>query len=80
MGRARWNRKTGLALVTGGGGGIGGGIGAGIAAALHEQGARVILADLDEGHLAKVAADLGDPVATLCLDVTDRADWTAARP
>jgi NAD(P)-dependent dehydrogenase (short-subunit alcohol dehydrogenase family) len=64
-----------LALVTGGGGGIG----AGIAAALIEQGARVVIADLDERHLAEATAQLGGQATTYQIDVTDRASWAAAQ-
>ena len=62
------------ALVTG----AAGGIGLAIARALHEAGARPMLADIDMAELDKAASSLnGAP--TLHLDVTDRAAWAAAR-
>ena len=56
-----------LALVTGGGSGIG----EGIARAFAENGARVIVADVNEAGAARVAAETGGEYHVL--DVSDRA-------
>ncbi len=56
-----------LALVTGGGSGIG----EGIAKAFAENGARVIVADVNEAGAARVAAETGGEYYVL--DVSDRA-------
>lgn len=48
-----------VAIVTG----AGGGIGAALAAALVEQGARVILADIDVDSVARISADLNSQVS-----------------
>ena len=56
-----------LALVTGGGSGIG----EGIARAFAENGARVIVADVNEAGAARVAAETGGEYYVL--DVSDRA-------
>ncbi len=58
-----------LALVTGGGSGIGEGIARGFVA----EGARVIVADVNEAAAARVAAELGAAARPVRLDVTDRA-------
>ncbi|HYZ23178.1 MAG TPA: SDR family oxidoreductase [Rhodopila sp.] len=58
-----------LALVTGGGSGIG----EGIAHAMAENGARVIVADVNADGAARVAASIGGDAAHYALDVTDRA-------
>jgi len=66
-----------VVLITGGGGGIGGGM----AQAFAEQGARIILADINADHLQEEAARLpaGTDVLTLSLDVTLLESWAAAR-
>jgi NAD(P)-dependent dehydrogenase (short-subunit alcohol dehydrogenase family) len=56
-----------VALITGGGGSIGGAT----ARAFVEEGAKVVLADLDEDGMAALAADLGDAAVTVRCDVTD---------
>lgn len=58
-----------VALVTGGAGSIGGAT----ARAFVQEGATVVLADLDEAGMATVAADLGDAAVTVPCDVTDEA-------
>jgi NAD(P)-dependent dehydrogenase (short-subunit alcohol dehydrogenase family) len=57
-----------LALVTGGGSGIG----EGIARAMAENGARVIVADVNAEGAARVAAAIGGDAAHYALDVSDR--------
>jgi len=62
-----------VAIVTGGGSGIGLGIGKRIA----QEGGTVILADINEGALAKAQVALGDlsvPVAAMRTDVTSEAE------
>ncbi|MEZ5399983.1 MAG: SDR family NAD(P)-dependent oxidoreductase [Bryobacteraceae bacterium] len=54
------------ALVTGGASGLG----AACARALHQAGASVVIADLDETRGAALAADLGSPASFLRTDVT----------
>lgn len=56
-------------LVTGGGAGIG----RAIADAFAQQGARLIIAEIDPGHAADAAAAFGDAAAVHVVDVTDRA-------
>jgi NAD(P)-dependent dehydrogenase (short-subunit alcohol dehydrogenase family) len=57
-----------IIVITGGGSGIG----AGLARRFVDAGAAsVIVADLDGDNAAKVAADLGDRVSAVKLDVTD---------
>ncbi|WP_298263631.1 SDR family oxidoreductase [Acidocella sp.] len=64
-------------LITGGGGGIG----QGMALAFAEQGAKIILADINGDHAATVAAGLpaGTDVMVTALDVTSLESWAAAR-
>ncbi len=58
-----------LALITG----AGSGIGEGIARAMAENGARVIVADINQAGAARVAASIGGDTAHYVLDVSDRA-------
>ncbi|WP_428486090.1 SDR family NAD(P)-dependent oxidoreductase [Rhodopila sp.] len=58
-----------LALVTGGGSGIG----EGIARAMADNGARVIVADVNAAGAERVAASIGGDTAYHWLDVSDRA-------
>lgn len=59
------------ALVTGGGSGIG----AATARLLHERGAEVLVADIDDDAAGRIAAELGSGATALHLDVTSEADW-----
>jgi NAD(P)-dependent dehydrogenase (short-subunit alcohol dehydrogenase family) len=55
------------------------GIGAEVARRLHDKGAKLVLTDLDEAQLNKLAAELGDEwVLTMVADVRDRATMQAA--
>jgi NAD(P)-dependent dehydrogenase (short-subunit alcohol dehydrogenase family) len=64
-----------VVFITGGAGGIG----AELARRLHDQGARLVLTDLDEAQLSKLAGELGDDrVLTAVADVRDRAAMQAA--
>jgi short-subunit dehydrogenase len=65
---------SGVAVVTGGGRGIG----RAIARALHGEGVRVAVADVDGPAAEQVADELGDGALGLALDVTDRPAFTAA--
>ena len=63
-----------VALVTGSSSGIG----AAVARLLHEEGATVLLADIDEDRGEHLASELGDRAAYVRLDVTDEGSWQAA--
>lgn len=63
-----------VALVTGGAGGIG----LAAARALHADGAKVMLADIDQLRLGDAAASIGSGAAATLLDVTSRASWKGA--
>ena len=71
----RAGRCLGLsALVTGGAAGIG----AAVVRLLHEEGARVHVADVDSAGGTALAAELGDRARFVALDVTDEDSWAAA--
>ena len=59
-----------IALVTG----AAGGFGEGIARLFVAQGARVMIADLDEAKASQVAADLGPSARAVVCDVSKSAD------
>ncbi|PRZ02763.1 3alpha(or 20beta)-hydroxysteroid dehydrogenase [Isoptericola sp. CG 20/1183] len=61
-----------VAIVTGGARGIG----AAYVRALHDAGARVLVADLLEADGSALAHELGDRARFAHLDVTDEAGWT----
>lgn len=66
-----------VAFITGGASGIG----LAMARSLAAQGARLILADIDEARVQAAAAELkaeGADAIGLALDVTDEASWAAA--
>lgn len=55
------------------------GIGLAIAQALAEQGARIVLADIDGDRLARLVERLGDNAMAVRLDVVDRQAWADAK-
>lgn len=61
-------------IVTGGGSGLG----AGVARLLHDKGARVVLADINEDAGRTTAETLGKNALFVKTDVTSEADGTAA--
>ena len=62
------------AIVTG----AASGIGRATAELMAEEGARVLLTDLNDEAGAQIAGDLGDAATFARLDVTSEADWEAA--
>ena len=62
-----------VAFVTGGARGIG----EAYVRALHAAGARVVIADVLDDEAAALAAELGDGVRAVHLDVTDEGQWDA---
>jgi NAD(P)-dependent dehydrogenase (short-subunit alcohol dehydrogenase family) len=68
----RFDGKT--AIVTG----AARGIGRAIAVRLASEGARVMIADIDETTAHTTAGDLGEHVVAQSLDVTSEASWTTA--
>ncbi|MET0371630.1 MAG: SDR family oxidoreductase [Sphingobium sp.] len=64
-----------VAFITGGASGIG----LGIAQALVAQGARVMIADINQAALDTAVEQLGANAAAFRLDVRDRDGWAAAR-
>lgn len=69
------NLDSKIAFITGGASGIGLGIGK----ALARRGVRVMLSDINAEALEAAARGFPGEVATVVLDVRDRAQWTAAR-
>jgi 3alpha(or 20beta)-hydroxysteroid dehydrogenase len=63
-----------VALVTGGASGLG----EAQCRLYAEEGATVVVADLDNERAAKLVADLGAPSRFVALDVTEEASWSAA--
>ena len=63
-----------VAVITGGGGSIGGAT----ARRFVQEGARVVLADLDEQGMTAIASELGDAAAAVACDVTDSGAVQAA--
>jgi 3(or 17)beta-hydroxysteroid dehydrogenase len=63
-----------VALVTG----AATGLGAAAARALHAEGAKVVIADIDTGGGGNLAAELGERAAFIPLDVTDESAWVSA--
>jgi 3(or 17)beta-hydroxysteroid dehydrogenase len=63
-----------LALVTGGGSGIG----AATARQMAQDGAKVMLADVNAEAARKVAEEIGEGAYATALNVTDQASWDAA--
>ncbi len=55
------------------------GIGLAISRALLQEGARVILADINEAELRRATEPLGTDAAAFTLDVTDRGQWAEAK-
>jgi len=68
----RFDGKTGI--VTGGARGIG----RAIAERLSRDGARIMVADIDESTAQTTASDLGDQVIAQQMDVTSDSSWNAA--
>ena len=58
-------------LITGGAGGLG----SAFARAFANEGARVIIADIDEVAGNKLASDIGGTVGFMLLDVSDEGNW-----
>ena len=65
-----------VALVTG----AGSGLGAAIARRFADEGARVIVSDVNLAAASEVARHLGGGAVALRIDVADPADWAAALP
>lgn len=63
-----------VAIITGGTGGMG----VTHAKALVAEGAKVVIADLDDAKGEALAAELGENAAYIHLDVTKEEDWDAA--
>jgi NAD(P)-dependent dehydrogenase (short-subunit alcohol dehydrogenase family) len=62
-----------VAIVTGGGSGMG----RATARLFAEEGAKVVVTDLDERALASLAAEVGPAITPMRHDVSDEAGWTA---
>ena len=63
-----------VAIVTG----AAKGIGAAVARAYADEGARVVLADVDEAAGEALAGEIGDAARFVACDVSQEADWAAA--
>ena len=61
-----------VAIVTGGGSGMG----RATAKLFAQEGAKVIVTDLDEGPIASLAAEAGPAIRHLRHDVSDESGWT----
>ncbi|AMS45522.1 SDR family NAD(P)-dependent oxidoreductase [Aminobacter aminovorans] len=66
--------ETKVAIVTGGASGLG----EGIVRRFAREGARVVIADVDETKGQEIASDLGGQVLFLKTDVTDEGSWNSA--
>lgn len=58
--------------------GAAGGVGRACARRLAREGARLVLADLDDAAVGELAASVGDAALGLALDVGDEAGWARA--
>jgi 3-oxoacyl-[acyl-carrier protein] reductase len=63
-----------VALITG----AARGFGAGIADVFAREGARLVLTDIDEEGVERIARPLGDKASALAADVTNAQDWQKA--
>jgi len=61
-----------VALVTGGGSGLG----EAMSVRLAQEGATVVVSDINESSAQRVAADIGGDAVAMHQDVTDEARWT----
>ena len=69
------NRMTDkVAVVTGGGSGFG----AGIARQFCDEGARVVLLDLNQEAAESIAKELGETCLALCADISDKSNLSSA--
>lgn len=61
-----------VAIITG----AGSGIGRAIAHRFSEEGASVLISDIDLAAVENVAAELSGPARAMCQDISDEAGWT----